>query len=377
MVPLAKALLQRGAQVGWATAPDALPELAAQGFDLFAVGLPTSMCRREYRRRWPEALSLEGEALSNHTFPRLFGGVVAPAMLSELGAAVDSWRPELVVNDAAALAGPLVCTRRRVPYVTHGYGLRPTAEQLSSAMQEFGSHWRTAGLQPPDDGGLCAHLYLDIVPVSLGTTPKMDRSRVQSMMPAATRMAANSPLPLSLRHALQSHSRPAIYLTFGTVFNRSVALRSAVDALQRLNATIIVTVGRDGDLAGFGDLPGNVHLYRHIEQGALLPLCDAVVSHGGAGSVLGAAAHGLPQLILPQGADHFRNALALTRAGAAVTLKPECLSLHAVEESARSLFGIPSLAIAAKRLALEIKSMPTVDAVADVLSENLNPRRIA
>ena len=281
------------------------------------------------------------------------------------------------MNDAAALAGPLVCTRRLVPYVTHGYGLRPTEEQLSSAMQEFGSHWRTAGLQPPDDGGLYAHLFLDIVPASLGTTPKMDRSRVQSMMPAATRMATNSPLPLSLRHALQSRSRPIIYLTFGTVFNRSVALRSAIDALQRLNATIIVTVGRDGDLAGFGELPENVHLYRHIEQGALLPLCDAVVSHGGAGGVLGAAAHGLPQLILPQAADHFRNALALTRAGAAVTIKPECLSLHAVEESARSLFGIPSLAIAAKRLALEIKSMPTVYAVADVLSEQLSSRRIA
>ena len=38
--------------------------------------------------------------------------------------------------------------------------------------------------------------------------------------------------------------------------------------------------------------------------------------------MLGAAAHGLPQLILPQAADHFRNARALNMAGAGLSLQP-------------------------------------------------------
>ena len=42
-----------------------------------------------------------------------------------------------------------------------------------------------------------------------------------------------------------------------------------------------------------------------------------VVHHGGSGTMLGALAHGLPQLRRPQGADQFLNAEALLPTGAA------------------------------------------------------------
>ncbi|MGH3451936.1 MAG: glycosyltransferase [Haloechinothrix sp.] len=40
----------------------------------------------------------------------------------------------------------------------------------------------------------------------------------------------------------------------------------------------------------------------------VLPRCDAAVSHGGSGSVMGALAHGLPQVLFPMGADQPQNA---------------------------------------------------------------------
>ena len=45
-----------------------------------------------------------------------------------------------------------------------------------------------------------------------------------------------------------------------------------------------------------------------------------VVHHGGSGTTLGAAAAGIPQLFLPQGADQFFNAAAVTEVGAGATL---------------------------------------------------------
>jgi hypothetical protein len=45
-----------------------------------------------------------------------------------------------------------------------------------------------------------------------------------------------------------------------------------------------------------------------------------VVHHGGSGTTLSAAAAGVPQLVLPQGADQFANAGALTGVGVAGAL---------------------------------------------------------
>ncbi|HYZ35917.1 MAG TPA: nucleotide disphospho-sugar-binding domain-containing protein, partial [Pseudonocardiaceae bacterium] len=72
----------------------------------------------------------------------------------------------------------------------------------------------------------------------------------------------------------------------------------------------------------------------------LLPHCHLVVSHGGAGIMLNALAHGLPQLILPQGADQFSNAAARQSAGAALALRPGALSADAIATAAECLITI-------------------------------------
>ena len=82
-------------------------------------------------------------------------------------------------------------------------------------------------------------------------------------------------------------------------------------------------MGPDGDPTALADVSEHVHLEKFVDQSRVLPLVDAVVHHGGTGSVLGALATGLPQLILPQGADQFFNARFLTEAGAARALRNE------------------------------------------------------
>lgn len=365
MIPLAKAFVRQGHRVAWATAPDALQDLAGMGLEPVSVGPPIADSRKAYRSRWPEAGTLRGEALGEHTFPRLFGAVVAPAMLADLEAVVDRWRPDLVINEAAALAAPLVCARRRVRHVTHAYGLRLPSGHLAAAANELAPWWQAAGLTPAPDGALYEHLYLDIAPRSLQPVMAGDGMPRQPLRPAGRDAGSRlGELPEPLLRALSDGSRPRLYLSFGTVFNRGDALAVAAAALARLDATVVVTLGRGGAIDRLGAMPANVHVAHYVDQRLLLPHCDAVVSHAGAGTMLGAAAHGLPQLLLPQAADQFRNARAVAAAGAGLVVMPDRLTTDSVKSAAGRLLGSSAFAEAAGRLASEIEAMPCPDEVA-------------
>ena len=86
----------------------------------------------------------------------------------------------------------------------------------------------------------------------------------------------------------------------------------------------------------------------------------------GSGTTLGAAAAGVPQLVLPQGADQFSNAEALVEAGVARSLVgPEAITSESVACAARALLDEGTGAVGrARALAAEIAAMPAPDVVA-------------
>lgn len=364
--PLAGALRSRGHALAWVTAPDACPVLRSDGFDLFAAGPTFEASRRQFRATHADAARFTGEQLSAYTFPRLFGAVLGPAMLEGVTQAARHWRPDLVVSEPAALAAPLVCQQLGLRHVTQGYGLRPPRAYLEDAMRFFAPHWRARGLQAPADAGLQPHLYLDIAPASLlpsSVPAAQGLCRFNAYRPAR---GGPSALPAALQAALVGPmtSRPRIYVTFGTVFNRSPALAVAVRAAARLGGTVVVTAGADGDLQGLAELGADVHVHRFVDQAALLPHCEVVVSHGGAGTLLGAAAHGVPHLVLPQAADHFRNARALAAVHAGCSVEPACQTVDAVGASLSAVLEGGALDAGAATLARELAAMPDATAAA-------------
>jgi UDP:flavonoid glycosyltransferase YjiC (YdhE family) len=88
-----------------------------------------------------------------------------------------------------------------------------------------------------------------------------------------------------------------------------------------------------------------------------------VVSQGGAGILFGALAHGLPQLVLPQGADQFANAEAVERTGAGIALEPGAVTVESVRDAAARLLADPGFAAHARTVQDEIAAMPDADAV--------------
>jgi UDP:flavonoid glycosyltransferase YjiC (YdhE family) len=366
--PLAAELRRRRHEVAWVTAPDALPRLEGPGFELFAAGMTFEASRREFRTSHADAGQLVGERLSAYTFPRLFGAVLGPAMLDDLDRAVRRWKPDFLVHEPAALAAPVVSQSHGLRHVGHGYGLRPPSEYLSAAMACLEPSLRARGLGALVDGGLYRHLYLDIAPGSLQSPLKQADPRVFSFNPYRPAVSLLPALPAALRSALQqSNGRPKIYVTLGTVFNRSPALVAAARAAAQLGGLVVVTTGLDDDLPGLVSIDGQMHVHRFVDQRALLPHCDVVVSHGGAGTLLGAAAHGIPQLILPQAADHFRNARAISAVNAGHPVEPERQSVDAVAKALAGVLGSGTLSAGAKKLAQEMASMPDAASAASAL----------
>jgi UDP:flavonoid glycosyltransferase YjiC (YdhE family) len=83
--------------------------------------------------------------------------------------------------------------------------------------------------------------------------------------------------------------------------------------------------------------------------------------------MLGAAAHGLPHLVLPQAADHFRNARALSQASAGSSVELEHQSVEAVSRELSKLLSGGALRAGAASVAQEMAAMPDAAAAARML----------
>ena len=103
---------------------------------------------------------------------------------------------------------------------------------------------------------------------------------------------------------------------------------------------------------------------------SVLSRCTAVVSQGCSGVMFGAMAHGLPQLMLPQGADQFRNAEVCAPTGAALALAPQDATPGAISDAVRQLLNGGRFANAARRLRDQIVAMPDADVVIAALTMN-------
>ena len=112
MVPLARALEERGHEICWLTGPDGYERLRSIGIAADFVGVSFEELRAEYRRRYPEAAAIPPAQMADHVFPRLFGEIVAPQIVHEAIRIVREWPAHLLVNDEASLVAR---SRRRTP----------------------------------------------------------------------------------------------------------------------------------------------------------------------------------------------------------------------------------------------------------------------
>ena len=374
LIPLALAARDAGHDVVYATGE-------RMTRDLRAVGLTTeTTIDVDLRKEFGRILAEEGITADRaqevppevhvRMITEVFGRVYPRALIADLAPIIERHRPDLVVQESGNPGAGLAAKLAGVPNVIHPFGRGgptsaddPFSAQLLGLAAEVGVDLSADKPQLGLGDG-----YLDIFPPSL-----QDKDYVAEV-PDRTLLR---PVPFGLPGELPASvtdrgDRKLVYLTLGTGFAAPDVLRAAITGLSSLDATVLVATGPAVNVADFGPLPENVETHVWVPQAQLLPHADLIVHHGGSGSTLGALASGVPQLFVPQGADHFVNASVITEAGMGRTIAPPALSAESVAVEAKHLLADDAYRHASATQAAEIAAMPSPAEVAARLPEFAN-----
>jgi UDP:flavonoid glycosyltransferase YjiC (YdhE family) len=374
LLPIAEAARAVGDEVAVAACVDRRHDVEAARFAFFPAGLALTDLAHHYRlaKQRLEASGLElhprlGWDLEN-TYAQIFPTVQAPVMAADLAKAMEEFRPDVVVCDLGEFGGPVAAAAAGVPCASHGFGL-PIPEALAKEAARWAAPmWEERGMTAPDDGGMYRDLHFSPCPPSLDPGDGWAGGPVQLVGPPGR-------VPLPPSWLLSLPTRPTVYVTLGTAAGRDIGLLDlAVSGLVGLDLNVVVTVGRDGDPARFEDMGTNISAHRFIPQDDLLPSCSVAVCHGGSGTLLGALAHGVPVVLLPHMADHFRNADAVRRAGCGLALDQDAQTPSGIAAAVRTALEDQSVVSAAANVKAEIANMPTPVAAVARLREMVTDR---
>jgi UDP:flavonoid glycosyltransferase YjiC (YdhE family) len=405
LVPLARALQAAGHEVKVAAAASFGPAIEAAGLEAVPAGV--DWLQSESEAAMPGFMAADGPRQL-----RMLVDLATQGMVDDVIAIGEAWQPDLILRDAMEYGGWVAAERLGVVHASYGIGMRIpppivrmwTGDQLTGLPRAYGLR------ADPALSRMSRHLNFNPVPKSFELTA-MDGltalvksfEAVDGLTPArflrTVARAAVSPkgVPNSVRIQPLLFDRsgpedvpdrvrdlppgPTVYATLGTVFNRQPRVLEAIlGAFADGRVNLILTVGRNADPETFGPQPANVAVERYIPQSAVLPRCDAVITHGGYNTIMAALSRGLPVCCLPFAADQPINTRRAVRLGAGVScanatpdsspfpiVDPSALRPDAIRAAVDRVLHDPQYRRAAEGLRDEIRALPGVDVAVDAI----------
>lgn len=267
----------------------------------------------------------------------------------DLLAAIDEFRPDLLIVDANAYGALTVAEASGLPWAMsfpslvpfkergippYGAGLKPMRGPFGRLRDEL--VWRfiepkyaeamLPGLNalrresslPPLGSPL--ELYDAPGRVLALTGPPLEYPRATP--PASLRFVGAQPWdpPAEVPAWLTEPGDPWVLVTCSTEYQGDEALAAAaIEGLRHEPVRVLVTAAEASNAT---TLPtaANARVERFVPHGAVLPHVAVVVSHGGMGITQKAIAAGVPLLVVPFGRDQPEVARRVTEAGAGVRL---------------------------------------------------------
>lgn len=401
-VGVADLLLARGHRVAWACAdPGLVGRLAGDRAPVFPCAGPVpgvGEARRPPDLRGPEALKFLWEW---YLLP------LAEAMAPGVRAAVETFRPDVVVSDQQAFSGGLVAERAGLPWATSATTSAEFADPLAGLPRV--TEWlaeRLAGLRGSvgdpagdTDPRFSPHLVLAFSTVELaGPAAAARGGPIRWVGPSITARPAADGFPWDWLDP----GRATVLVTLGTA-NADVggrflavcreALRARADRAQGVVVDPGNTLGADaassradipspdgtgapyGTRAPYGDHPSPGHhdkdllVLPSIPQLALLERVDAVVCHAGHNTVCEALWHGVPLVVAPIRDDQPVVAGQVVDAGAGVRVRFGRVTAAKLGAALDAVLHEPGHRAAAERIGTTFRAAGSATAAADSLEQ--------
>ncbi|MBZ6142412.1 MULTISPECIES: nucleotide disphospho-sugar-binding domain-containing protein [Streptomyces] len=298
-------------------------------------------------------------------------GRMAPGLLRF----TEYWRPDLLVTDSMVFAAPLVSALRGVPLVRQTWGpdvMRMVSQPLQgrAADGDVRAEWPT-GLP-----GLYDHYGVEVrndYPVrTVDPWPtSLQFPDLSGRLPM--RFVPYNGAAVAPDWVLDRPGRPRVCVTWGTstsalAGDEAFVLPRVVEGLAGLDVEVVLAVGPD-DRRKLGTLPGGVRVAENVPLHLFMETCDAIVHQGGTSTLLTAARHGLPQVMMPQTADNPFNAANFAGSGAGVTLDAAGADAGEIGAAVTRVLTEPAWRVAAEKLREEMAEMPPPSAVVRSLEE--------
>ncbi|XKK41895.1 activator-dependent family glycosyltransferase [Nocardiopsis sp. ARC36] len=390
MVPLAWALRAAGHEVRVASQPELAPTVAATGLPFVGVGtdhlLPQviSWVGRMGEDMRPDFDMMGVAAAEPPSWEALRAGyrdvlvplwwkVVNDPMLDDLVSFCRAWRPDLVVWEPLTFAGAIAAQACGAPHARFLWSL-----DLFAAMRV--QYLERMGEQPGADRDDPLRAWLENRAARYGVGFSEDLVRGRATLdpvpdslgvpvPTGTRRLPLRYVPYNGRAVVPDWlrtppARPRVALSLGITATRrlgghTVDVGTLLEGLADLDVEVVATLSAP-EQGKLGAVPPNARLVEYVPLHALAPACDAMITHGGAGTVLTGLAHGVPQAAVPHHMyDEPLLASLVAAQGAGVVVDPARVSPDTVRESVLRLLGDPAHAGAAGRLREEMAAMPS------------------
>ncbi|MEV7323862.1 glycosyltransferase [Streptomyces sp. NPDC093970] len=360
MLPLARALRERGHTVAFVTAGHLESSVEPHGFALISAGPTTETAVAEVIRRlgtdWLRNGSPDGAA-------EFFAGARIDLGAGEALAGARAWAPDLIVSEHCDFVGPLVAAALKVPSAVMAIDPTLEPELLVALAATAHARYLEHGLEAPAHAP-SGQWLLDLCPPSLQRGGELPRLNRMALRPEPHRAPAGS--PPAPRAALSG--RPRVLVSFSTAMNAPDRLVPVLRSLSSLDVDLVATASGGVPIDSTGLDPDRVELVTFLPAAELLEGVSVVVHHGGSGTTFGAAARGIPAAVVPGMPGQQRQAARIEAAGAGLALPMgDETTPEAVTVAVERLLAESTFTAAAHRLRDEIAAMPSAGEVADQL----------
>ncbi|MFI5807668.1 nucleotide disphospho-sugar-binding domain-containing protein [Streptomyces sp. NPDC051561] len=165
--------------------------------------------------------------------------------------------------------------------------------------------------------------------------------------------------------------RPRVALSLGVSARKIGGPESMIEhileVVSGLDIEVIATLDEE-QLAG-RRVPDNVRTVDFVPLNQLLPTCDAVIHHGGGGTLTAALAHKVPQLIVMEGMEASAYSAHLASYGAGLTVDHRSQSVPEIRKALLRVLEEPSFREGTERLHASWLAMPSPNDVVPSLEK--------